>query len=336
MPLHLDIRWFQGQFDFTRIYQMIFFINILETVGPILLLLGAGILIRKKRILSGEQVDGLQVLIVKFALPSALFLTFLKMELKLSLIALPGFAFFLCALTYVFGHIRLRKNPSLNPAFPYMMSSFEFGMLGLILFTAAFGAENLGKLAITALGQEFFVWFIMVPHVSGIAGKAHSRLIILKSFITNPALIAIFIGLILNISEYAQWGTGLAPFRMIMSTLNALAGLIVPSILIFIGYGMVVNRDYIKETGLLILQRLSIMLIPMILFIYFIVHKTFELDHYYSLGIITLFLLPPPFIIPLFLDEKRKALVPRINGIMILYTIFTVITFCILAVLSPR
>ena len=129
-------------------------------VGPIPLLLAAGIFIRKKKILTPEQIEGLKTLVIKFALPAALFLTFLKMELKLSLIALPAFVFFLCLLTYGYGHLRYLRNRDLNPAFPYLMSSFEFGMLGLILFSAAFGGDNLGKLAIAGLGQEFFVWFV--------------------------------------------------------------------------------------------------------------------------------------------------------------------------------
>lgn len=311
---------------------MSFFITILETAGPIILFLAAGVLIRKKEILSAAQIEGVKILVIRFALPSALFLTFLNMELKPSLMALPVFTFLLCALTYGYGWVRFRRNPALNPAFPYLMSSFEFGMLGLILFTAAFGRENLGKLAITALGQEFFVWFIMIPHISGMAGKAHSRLLILKSFLTNPALVGIFAGLILNLAGYSRWGLDNPIFRMTTSTLDIMAGVIVPSVLIFIGYGMVINKEYLVETAGLILQRLAVMIVPMVLFIYFVIYKFFGLDQFYSLGIITLFLLPPPFVIPLFLDKERAFLLPRINGILIMYTLFSITAFCLLAI----
>jgi len=308
-----------------------FFTGILETVGPILILLGAGIFIRKKEILSSQQIEGLKTLVVKFALPAALFLTFLKMELKVSLIAFPVFIFLLCLLTYAYGHLRSRRNRGLNPAFPYLMSSFEFGMLGLILFAAAFGRENLGKLAIAGLGQEFFVWFVMIPHVSGIAGNRQSRILILKSFVTNPALMAIFAGLALNLAGFTRWGADLALSRMLASTLDTLSALIVPSVLIFIGYGMVINRTYIREAAGLILQRLAVMALPVGLFIILGINRILNLDSYYSLGILTLFILPPPFVIPLFLNRERQALLPRINGILVLYTVFTIVAFCVLA-----
>ena len=313
---------------------MTFIINIFGTIGPIIILLLLGIFIRKKEILSSDNMEGIKKLIVTIALPCALFLAFLTMDLNLSLIILPVFVFFLCAITYVYGILRQKRNETFQSTFPYIMSSFEFGMLGLVLYAEAFGVENLGKLAIAALGQEFFVWFVMIPHVSGISGKSHSKRIILKSFITNPALIGIFAGLILNFAGYNQWKDDVVILQTLISVFKTLSSMVTPLILIFIGYGLVINRSYISETVKLILQRILIMIIPAAIFIYFVMNKALGLDKYYYLGIITLIILPAPFVIPLFLDDSRKHLIPRINSILVLYTVFSITAFCIVAGVS--
>ncbi len=43
--------------------------------------------------------------------------------------------------------------------------------------------------------------------------------------------------------------------------------------------------------------------------------------------IVPLILLPPPFVIPLFLPVSRKDELPEINGILMTYTFFSIILF---------
>jgi hypothetical protein len=307
-------------------------LSIVITIGPILILLISGMLLRTMHVIDPPHVQGLQILVLKVILPSALFLTFLDMRLHVNYILLPLFAFFLCAVTYAYG-FAMRKKFREPPAFRYLMSSFEFGMMGITLFVAAFGQQQLGKIAIIGLGQEFFVWFVMVPSLSGLTGSRSNTTKVIKSFVTNPALVAIFAGLVLNISGFSRWGEDTLPARLLLSTLKSLSPALVPMILIIIGYNMDFKPRYMKQAAIIFLQRIIIMGPLTLLFIVFIMGPVLHLDRFFLYAVITLIILPPPFVIPLFLPQKREGEIPQINGVLMGYTLLTVVVFCLFVVI---
>jgi len=311
-------------------------VKTLITLSPVIVLVFLGAFVRKTRILSSVQIEGLQNLAVKIVLPATLFLTFIKLEMEWRYFLLPVFIFLLCVLTYLYGLARSRWGRIEIKSFPFMMSSFEFGMLGITLFSSVFGVEQLGKIALMALGQEFFVWFIMVPRLGGRELKNAGVLKMVWSFITNPALGAIILGLLLNVSGFSRWGTGCLPTEVLFAVLEQLSSMIVPLILIIIGYNMRLQRKSFKNAFTLILQRLLVMAPLAAVFAGFVMKRFLNLDQYYIYGLITLILLPPPFVIPIFLDPKRKDELPGINGILMTYTFFTIILFSLfILALSP-
>jgi hypothetical protein len=184
-----------------------------------------------------------------------------------------------------------------------------------------------------ALGQEFFVWFVMIPRVSGMIQRKEGSFQLIKSFITNPALTAIFIGLFMNIIGFLRWGQNAAAAQIFLSALEKLPPLIVPLILIIIGYNMKMQLESLKQTFFLFLQRIFLMLPLSLLFIYLVMQKILNLDEYYIYGLLTLILLPPPFIIPLFLPSERKKELPEINSILMSYTLISVLFFFLLVVI---
>lgn len=316
-------------------------ISILQTIGPILFLLFLGILIRKTSILEPVHIAGLQTLVVKIVLPAALFLTFLRISLHWDYVLLPLFIFLLCALTYGYGLLRQRLRPSPVASFPFLMSSFEFGMLGITLYAAAFGESRLGNIAIMGLGQEFFVWFIMIPAVAGLTGgpkgkntSRAGRMQILKSFLTNPALVGIFIGLALNVSGFNSWGENSTAAALLISSLQKLTPVLVPAILIIIGYNMDFKPHYIRQVLGIFTQRSLIMVPLSIAFIIFILQRLLGLEIYFTYALITLLILPPPFVIPLFLPESRKSELAEINGILMAYTLLTIALFILFIVIT--
>ena len=57
--------------------------------------------------------------------------------------------------------LRRRLNVP-HPYFPFLMTGFEYGMLGVSLFGSAYGLENIGYIAVADLGHELFIWFVFL------------------------------------------------------------------------------------------------------------------------------------------------------------------------------
>jgi predicted permease len=67
---------------------------LLEKLFPVLLIIALGWLLRKKNIISGNTVDEIKQLIVNFALPFTLFLSFSKTALEARYFLIVVFVFY--------------------------------------------------------------------------------------------------------------------------------------------------------------------------------------------------------------------------------------------------
>ena len=47
--------------------------------------------------------------------------------------------------------------------FHILITGFEYGMLAISLFGAAYGLDKIGYIAIVDLGHEIFIWFVFLP-----------------------------------------------------------------------------------------------------------------------------------------------------------------------------
>jgi predicted permease len=127
-------------------------IQILNQVLPILFLISLGYWIRRKNFLTASAIDELRKVVVNLALPAVIFVSFLNVELKPSYFIIFAATFFLCILLFLLGQL-LRKQLGVRYSyFPYLVTGFEYGMLALSLFGAAYGLENIGYIAITGPG----------------------------------------------------------------------------------------------------------------------------------------------------------------------------------------
>ena len=121
----------------------------------------------------------------------------------------------------------------------------------------------------------------------------------------------------------------------LMYTLQFLANLTIPLILIIVGYGIKFDRYGLKEAATVVVIRLGI-LIPLALLINaLVIRNLLGLSPVFEAAVFTLLILPPPFIIPLYApqnigDEKRY-----INNVLTLYTIVSVAIYIVYFALNP-
>lgn len=302
--------------------------EVINRVFPILLLISLGYLIRRRSLLGEKTIADLRWLVVNLALPSVLFISFLNIALKLEYLFIFILIFLLCFLLYFLGlGIRSKFNVG-TEYYPFLTTGFEYGMLGVSLFGAAYGVSRIGYIAVVDLGHEIFIWFVMLPMLLMKRDGAGNVRQVAKSFFSSPVVIAIFTGIFLNVFGISSSLPNLPVIGGIMSGLSFLGDLTVPLILLLIGYGIDFKPSTIIDVLGLIVLRLAF-LIPLAMILNnLLVRDWLNMEPLFEAAFFTLLVLPPPFIIPLYLrqglaDYERGY----INNALAVYTVVSIVIF---------
>jgi len=311
-------------------------IRILNQALPILLLIALGYWIRQRKFLAETTINELRKIVVNLALPAVVFISFLSIELKPSYFVIFGVIFLLCIVLFLLG-LWLKKQLNIQDSyFPFLITGFEYGMLGISLFGAAYGMEKIGYIAVMDLGHEIFIWFVFLPLLLIKRDGAQNPKTVIKSFLSAPVVIAISASLLFNVVSGQAWLYTLPVTGALMTVLKFLGNLTVPLVLIIVGYGIQINRARLKDVVLVVLIRLGI-LVPFVLFLNrYLVRNVLRLDTWFEIALFTLLVLPPPFIIPLYarsdLDMEERQ---HINNVLTIHTIVSVFVFLVYFAANP-
>jgi predicted permease len=309
---------------------------IINRVLPILFLLGLGYWIRQRAFLTESTLADLRKLVVNVTLPAVLFIGFLEIKLDLKYVVLFVVLYLLCVGLFGLGRIlKLRWNVQYE-YFPFMMTGFEYGMLGVSLFGSAYGLEHIGYIAVVDLGHEMFIWSFFLALLLMRRDGVSEPVKLVGAVFRSPVMIAIIAGIALNI-------VGAQPFLYekpvtgaVMATFTFLSNLTIPLILVIIGYGIRLDVRGAGDTVRVIGVRLAL-LIPLALILNVVlVRGILDLEEGIAAALFTLLILPPPFIVPLYMRADVSAAEREyINTLLMLYTLVTIVIFTVFFSLNP-
>ena len=98
---------------------------------------------------------------------------------------------------------------------------------------------------------------------------------------------------------------------------------------LIVGYSIQLDRKGIKAAFPVPVLRLTI-LIPLALAInFFFIRGWLHLDPIFEAALFTLVVLPPPFIIPLYMPSDLVEEKTYVNNVLALYTIFSIVIFIV-------
>lgn len=309
---------------------------IINRALPILLLIGLGYWIRRSAFIAESSIDDLRKLVVNIALPAVLFLAFLDINLEATYIVIFVLVFLLNLLLFGFGRLLKGWLNSTHIYFPFLMTGFEMGMMGIPLFGSAYGLDNVSFIAIFDVGHELFIWFVYLAFLLIVRDGSGDMGTLTGAFIRSPVILGIVAGLLLNILGARDLLFDTIGLGGVMGTLEFLSALIVPLILIIVGYGIKIDREGIREALPVIVIRLGL-LIPLALILNVVVIRgALGLGPPFEAAMFTLLILPPPFIIPLYMGrdlppEERRY----VNNVLTLHTVASLIVFGVYFVLNP-
>ena len=308
---------------------------ILDQILPIFLLILAGMTLRLFGVLSASVIEGLTRLVVTLVLPSVLFSVFLDMEMRLNYLAPFVIVAAICAGLMGLGRFLGPRIAPRHPYFPFLFTGFEYGMLGVSLFGGAYGLQAVGYIAVVDLAHELFIWFIFAPMLmirrdgQGDAGT------VLRMFVTSPVVIGLVGGLLCNalgLSDLIKTGPVLAS---IYRTMTLLSGMAIPLILIVVGYGIRIQREGLGDVLILVALRYGLIVPVALLVNHFLLGGLLGLARPFQMAFFTLMILPPPFIIPLFMQKAGEEERAYVTNALAVSTVVSLTIFALYLGFNP-
>ena len=300
------------------------FTTVIETALPVFLALAMGMFCRSRQFVTREGVDTLKKVIINLTLPFVLFNAFATAEYSLSSLILPAIIFVVCTVMLLAGFLAIRVSKMNSRLAPFLASGFEAGMLGFSLFALLFPEQSASKFAMLVLGQELFVFTL---YKTLLVGKTDLKSI-LKDVITSPTLVAVILGILTGAtglySQLHTWGVG-GIVDSVTSFISAPTGMI---ILLCVGYDLVLKEIPWRKTGGLIAMRLIIAGIMLAVLVG--LNRTVLNGMIFEGAAVLLFILPPPYIIPVFADEPNERV--QISSALSALTLVTMVLFAVVSV----
>ena len=245
-------------------------------------------------------------MVVTLILPSVLFTVFLDLEFKSSYLAIFLVVGAICVGLYFLGRLlvaRLATRPSFCAIPADRLRIWHARRLPV---RRCLWLEAVGYIAIVDLAHELFIWFIFAPLLMIKRDGASDVRTILKMFQRRRSCWLSSAGLILNALGLSEMIKTTPVLSSIHKTMMLVATMVIPLILIIVGHGIKISRDGLKEVLLITGLRYGL-IVPLALLInHFVIGAMMGLGQPFKAALFTLLVLPPPFIIPLFMQKASE------------------------------
>lgn len=305
-------------------------IQILKTILPVVLTLVIGMICRRFSVLDRRGIDALRKVATSIALPAVLLHSFAAMEYSANSILLVVMMFGVCVAAWFLGRLLQGVFKMPSRFVPFLTTGFEAGMLGYALFPLLYGTEKLGSFAGLDLGQVLFV-FTLYKVLLGLGGKNKPTAKQLAAdMLRSPIILAILAGVLLGATGAyrALVPSGAAAvLDACTDFISAPTGMV---ILLTIGYDIVLADISWKQVGKAVGLRFVIMLALRLFAGWFV--RAIGLGDSMDAALNIMFLLPPPYVLPLFSDDETQQ--PYISSAISVSTLVTVVGFIVITALG--
>ena len=311
------------------------YVETISKVLPVILLFLLGFLIKQINFLKVETMQELKKLVINITLPLALFLAFANAQIQPVYLIISGITFLLCIIILILGRGLNRKIGGGSSYFPPLLTGFEAGMMGYAVYSSVYGAENIFKFAIVDIGQVTFVFFILVSLLESLRSGKKPILETAAGFIKTPVIIAIILGILVNQSGMMPVVVQNPLANSLIDTFKIISSMTTPLIAMIIGFEMKLQKGNLFQPFKTILIRLALWIPLALLVVYFVVNQWLGLDKGFAAAVLTMYILPPPFVIPLFIDPANTKDRTYVNNTLSLSVLASLIVFVIISVVLP-
>lgn len=301
-------------------------------VLPIIIFILIGKTLEIKKLMKYETAEQLKLGLIRIALPVILFLAFKNMDLDIRYLLVSVLTFVMLFLNMILGKLIVKLGYR-NNLLPFFATSTAFGLLGIPLFENIYGIENLGAISVFGIGNEVFIWFFYITIFNYQFGKQKFSSKILIDFIKSPIIVAVILGLVTNYVGLERYLSGRTLYEGIIRTFEQVAALTSPLILIVIGYGISLEKKFIKEAAVLVGLRLLIVAIVGVSVKFLLFDRLFDVNMMFNRALFTYLILPPPFVLAIYTgfyrtkEETAVISTATVINVLVTVTLFILMVF---------
>ncbi|MCF0113880.1 MAG: transporter [Erysipelotrichaceae bacterium] len=274
----------------------------LATLLPVVFMIGLGFVAREKKWVSVEQKDGANAVIFNLLFPMMIFNIILKASVSFSSIYIIGYVFGMYVLAMIVGKLLGKVAGNHAELVPFLMTTCEGGSVALPLYLSIVGSSsNTVLYDIAGMG----IAFVLIPViVSKKTAQASDPKAIVKAILTNSFVIAVILGLGLNLFGFYPWmeRTGFAVVYDNIATM--VTSPIVGMILFIIGYNLVIDQRTLVPVMKMLVLRIGFYL--MVIAGFFVIFPELMADSIYKMGVFIYFMSPTGFAIPMLISPLYK------------------------------
>lgn len=280
-----------------------------------------------------EQKEGANSILFGILFPILVFNLICTAELDLTVLPIVGYVLVMYLLAIlVIGPVTARfTGEGMSHFSKYLLSCHEGGNVALPLYLSIVGASsNTVIFDLAGTATCFIVIPIMVARESS---KGTSAASIVRNIVTNPFIIAVMLGLALNLSgAYAAIvASSFGPAWT--GTISMITSPIVALILFCLGYDLSVDKDTLGPIMRLGAVRLA-WSVAIILGFFLLFHGRMA-DHEFMLAVLIYFMCPTgfgmaPLLQPLYRDRREAGFT---SAFMSLYILVTLVAYTLIVLL---
>lgn len=304
--------------------------RIVEVLAPIVLMIGIGVLLRKKKILTRENIAGLKAVAAKVILPAAIFSALASASFSAStfLTAVIMFAVLLIGFGAGFMLRGTLKEPY-GRYVPFLLTVYEGGMMGYPLYSHLMGADKLSNIAVLDIAGVLFGFSIYIGMLTQMErGEKPSAKIIARDALRSPTFIAAVAGIIAGLFGFGSWISGTAAGPVYRGIIEILTAPLSSVILIVIGYEISFEKKLLPSCLKMAGMRVAVQAVLAVLVV-IALKNLFGAGREIVAAAIIYMSCPPSFSIQSFIkNEKASGFVATTNS---LYCLVSILVYAVTA-----
>ena len=156
-----------------------------------------------------------------------------------------------------------------------------------------------------------------------------------KGFIKTPVILAILGGILFSQLGLTEALSSRSLGNSILATLGLLGALTTPLVAISIGYEIQLRAGSLRKPTLTVGIRLAFWIAIGLAINYFLIGRLLNLEAGFESAVMTMFILPPPFVMPLFMKRASAEDRNYVLNTLTLATIAALFAFAIISMLYP-
>ena len=278
----------------------------LSTLFPVFFMIILGMIARIKNFISPKQKEGANHIVFNVLFPILIFNVLFTAKIEASAILIVLYVLAAFTLAMILGKfISKFTGKEMGHISPYLLTTCEGGNVALPLYTSIVGVAYASNTVIYDIAGTVIAFIIIPVLVAKKTSGNTSTKELLKTIFTNSFVIAVMLGIVLNVLGVYDLLCQSAFIDVYTNTINMITGPIIGMILFIIGYNLKINMDTLGSLLKLLIVRIVLFAFVIVGFFVFFPHLMVEKT--YLIAVLIYFMCPTGFALPMQISPLFKS-----------------------------